>query len=154
MSGEAYGIDYVDVSMVDLVVRQVRVYEPDGTVHEKRRKEPVPEEILMAAKSKRGELDAKVTVSAELGDSVEYGYKAGAFVSITLSCENTIEACQAVHGIIQPVVHRLVQQDHAMAAQMRDNILAGSTVGQPVETGRVTSPPAPSAPPMPPRFVR
>ena len=156
MTSEACGIDYVDVDMVDRVVRVVRVYEPDGAVHEKQRKEQIPEEILMAARSKRGELDGKVTVSAELGDSFDYGYKAGAFVSITLSCENSVEACQELHSVVQPVVHRLVQQDHAMAAEMRDNLWAKANGQQPAEPGRVSPPPAPSAPATParPRFTR
>lgn len=153
MASEACGIDYVDVDMVDRVFHQVRVCEPGGAVHEKQLREEIPEEILMAAKSKRGELDGKVTVSATLADSIEYGYKAEAFVSISLSCENSVEACQALHDVIQPVVHGLVQRDQAMAAQMRDNILAARNSGQPVEAGRVTAPPAPTAPAQP-RFTR
>jgi hypothetical protein len=152
MASEAYGIDYVDVSMVDRVIRQVSVHEPGGTVHEKTLRQEIPEEILMAAKSKRGELDGKVTVSASLADSIEYGYKAEAFVSISLSCENTVEACQELHGAIQPVVHNLVRQDQAMAAQMRDDILAARN-GPPASQGQVSSPPTPTAPAMP-RFVR
>jgi len=153
MTSEACGIDYVDVSMVDRVFRQVRVYEPDGSVHEKQLREEIPEEILMAAKSKRGELDGKVTVSASLADSIEYGYKAEAFVSISLSCENTVEACQLLHDAIRPVVHGLVRQDQAMAAQMRDEILAARQSGQPIEAGCVKAPPAPTTPAMP-RFTR
>lgn len=145
------GIDYVDVSMVDRIVRQVRVCEPDGTVHEKQRRDPIPEEILMPAANKRGDLNGKVTVSAELGDSYDYGYKAAAFVSITLACENNVEACQEVHAILQPVVHRLVQEDQAMAAQMRDGLWEAKN--GPAANGRVTSPPLPSAPTQP-RFRR
>jgi len=106
----------------------------------------------MPAASKRGDLNAKVTVSAELGDNYDYGYKASAFVSITLACENTVEACQDVHAIIQPVVHRLVKEDHAMASQMRDSLWEAKN-GPPAATGRVTSPPLPSAPAQP-RFTR
>jgi hypothetical protein len=149
MASETCGIDYVDVSMVDRVFRWVRVYEPNGSVHEKQLRQEIPEEILMAAKSKRGELDGKVTVSAALADSMEFGNKAEAFVSISLSCENTVEACQELHNVIQPVVQRLVQEDLAMAAQLRDANLAARN-----QPGPVAAPPAPAGAPTLPRFVR
>ncbi len=148
MTSEACGIDYVDVSMVDHVFRRIRVYESDGSVHEKQLRQEIPEEILMAAKSKRGELDGKVTVSAALADSIEFGNKAEAFVSISLSCENTVEACQELHGVIQPMVHRLIQEDLAMAVQLRDNNMAAKN-----QAGQVAAPPTPTVPTQP-RFVR
>ena len=55
-----------------------------------------------------------------------------------------------VHNILQPTVHRLVQEDHAMVAKMRDDMWAAKN-GPPV--GTVSAPPAPSAPAMP-RFTR
>jgi hypothetical protein len=155
MASGACGIAYVDVSMVDHVVRRVCVRRPGGEVLEKQRRDEVPEDILMAARSKRGDLDGKVTVSATLADNIEYGYKAEAFVSISLACENTIEACQEVHDILQPVVHALVRQDHAMAASMRDDLLNPKSAQEPVG-GQIAQPPSPSQEVLPtqPRFVR
>ena len=154
---DAVGIDYVDVSMVDCVIRRIVVTDADGNIHEKQLREEVPEEVIMAAAKKRGELNGRVTVSAELSDSIEFGNKGSAFVSMTLACENTIEACQEVHDILQPIVHTLVREDVKVAAAMRDDILAGRN-GPPPQTeapvvGRVSAPPTPSPIPRP-RFTR
>lgn len=155
---DAVGIDYVDVSMVDCVIRRIVVAIDEGqSVHEKQLREELPEEVIMAAAKKRGELNGRVTVSAELSDSIEYGNKGSAFVSMTLACDNTIEACQEVHAILQPVVHAMVREDVKVAAAMRDDILAGRDGAPPQAeapvVGRVAAPPTPATMPRP-RFTR
>src|SRR6185369_1561802 len=122
MSDEA--LDYVDVGLLDHVQRYRRwVIEGDDgrrlTRHQQQRN-PLPEELMSALAPYIGDGLGKVTVGAELAHSKDYGCKAQAFVSISVTCNNTLEDATAVHDILHQNVRALVNEDLVAMIQDRD----------------------------------
>ena len=70
-----------------------------------------------------GDGKAKLTVGGELAHSKEFGCKAQAFVSVSVTCNNDEETLEAVHNIIQPKVQELINQDLELMIEDRDRFL-------------------------------
>jgi hypothetical protein len=100
-----------------------------------------------------GDGGGRVSVGAELSQSKDF-YGAKAFVNISLSCNNDLETCMAVHDLVQPTVRQLVNQDVQMMVEDRDAYLAAPAPAQAaVEPGRVSPGPPAATSSMAPRPI-
>lgn len=124
MSSHPGGVELLDVSMRDKVRRQCSFTDEKLRITEEfEREDPIPEELMGMLEEYSGDGKGRVTVGAEVSSNIEFGFKASAFVSIGVTCDSSMEAIEAVHGIVRPVVNRLVQKDHAQVSDMRDALL-------------------------------
>ena len=140
-------VEVNDVGLVDRVTRNRRweIEKDSGKVtrREQSQQHPIPEDIMAALEEHIGDAQAKVTVGAELGHSKEYGCKAQAFVSVSVTCNNNETDIGAVHEIIQPLARKLVNEDLEMMKADRD-----AHMGAPAPSpGKVASPPRANAKP-------
>jgi hypothetical protein len=99
-----------------------------------------------------GDGNGRVSVGAELSQSKDF-QGAKAFVNISVSCNNDIDSCVAVHDLVQPIVRQLVNQDVQMMSEDRDAYQASPAPAQAApEQGRVSpGPPTAGRPPVSPR---
>lgn len=136
---ENESVEVLDVGLVDRVTRMRgwSVEQADGKVTSKEQSQqhPIPEDYMSALEPHIGDAQAKVTVGAELGHTKEYGCKAQAFVSISVTCNNREDSISAVHDIVHPLVRELVNGDLVKMKEDRDAHLGG------VPTGKVSAPP-------------
>lgn len=141
-------VEVNDVGLIDRVTRNRRweLEKDDGKVtrREQSQQHPIPEEIMAALEQHIGDAQAKVTVGAELGHSKEYGCKAQAFVSVSVTCNNNEEDIGAVHGIVQPFVRQLVNEDLEQMKVDRDTHMGTTAAPAP---GKVANPPRANAKP-------
>lgn len=135
--------EVVDVGLLDQVVRRRswRVEEDDGEVCEKHQSQqsPIPEDTMSELEKYTGDGQAKVTVGGELAHSKDFGCKAQAFVSVSVTCGNNEEDITAVHGIIHSLVRNLVNEDLTVMKKDRD-----AHIG-PVVQPKASLPPTPQA---------
>lgn len=132
--GEEEGIDLVGVNLQDCVRRRSSMTDPDGNVQEQQQQHAIPENLMSAIEPFIGDGLAKVTVGAELSSNIDFGFKAQAFVSISVTCNNNLDDCGQVHDIVRDVVQRMVTQDHAEMGHARDEMHAAvKGMGQPKE---------------------
>lgn len=130
-----------DVGLVDRIVR-VRRWEaeqPDGKVKARTQsvQQLIPEEIMAELESHLGDAQAKVTVGAELGHSRDYGCKAGAFVSVSVHCNNHEDDIQAVHETLHNLARNFVNEDLEVMKQDRDSHMGAAPPQQPA-AGKVS----------------
>jgi hypothetical protein len=93
-------------------------YATDGEVSiaDQQREYPLPEGLMAQLEQHLGDANAQVVVSSDMATS-DYGNKAGSFVSIKVTCNNSEEDILAVHGIAREMTEELVQENyHRMAA--------------------------------------
>ena len=142
-------VEVNDVGLLDRVTRNRRweIEKDDGKVtrREQSQQHPIPEDIMAALEQHIGDAQAKITVGAEPGHSKEYGCKAQAFVSVSVTCNNNETDIGAVHGIVQPFVRQLVNADLDQMKEDRDTHM-GTTAPAPT-TGKVSNPPRANAKP-------
>jgi len=93
------------------------------TVQEEEARIPLPEDIVSKLSELTGDEKGRVTVGAELTSSIEFGMKAGAFVSIGVKCDSSAEVLKDVHDMLFPLAQRLVIEDHAEMSDVRDSMV-------------------------------
>jgi len=139
MENEAV-VEVHDVGLVDHVTRMRgwTVKQEDGkvTTREQSQQHPIPEVYMAALEAHIGDAQAKVTVGAELSHNKDY-CTAKAFVSVSATCNNSEDAINAAHNIIQPLARKLVNEDLEKMKEDRD-AHSGAIPAQP---GKVSSPP-------------
>jgi len=113
-------VEFVDLDWMYHLTRR-RVFADDiGAVEEQvLEKVPLPEDLMTAIQDYVGDGQGRITVSKELSTNQDY-CKAGSFVSISLACDNSLEAAEAVHDIAAPYAQKLVEVDHHEMSLMRD----------------------------------
>ena len=138
-------IEYVDEC--SQVRRHRSLYnDNDKTTLEQEQSHDISEEIMATIEDYQGDGNARVTVSADLGSSVEY-HSAKAFVSISVPCNNDADSIDAVHGMLQPYVQKLAVEDHEAMAAIRDGLIhpgrarASEPANEPAPTAKVRQPP-------------
>lgn len=141
---DAVIVDY-DVGLLDKVVRhrRWRVEDDQGkvTTRQQNRHDNLPEDLMAALEDHLGDAMAKVTIGDELGHSIEYGCKAGSFVSITVHCNADEETIGKVKAILQQKVREFTNDDLKEMKEDRDRHM-GKT--PPKSEGRVARQPAAS----------
>ena len=136
--------EYVDEC--SLVRRHRSFYnDNDKTTLEQEQSHEIPEEIMATIEDYQGEGNARVTVSADLGSSVSY-HGAKAFVSISVPVNNDADSIGAVHDMLRPYVQKLVEEDHAAMAEIRDGVIRGGgesrkATQEPEAKGHIRQPP-------------
>lgn len=134
--------EYIDISMLDKVQRQRRfINDFTGEIIEEENLGPLPEDIVSELEDHVGDGLARVTVSGALSSSVRF-HKAESFVSVSLSCNNSMGDVLEVHDIMRPFVQKLAAEDHDHMAGFREEILSEGTssVPAPLEE-KVAEPP-------------
>jgi hypothetical protein len=116
-------VEILDVSLTEMITRRRYVIHKHGTTEEEAQ-DPLPEEIMSMLDELTGDAKGRVTVGAELASSIEFGFKAGAFVSIGVSCDSSEEAIEGVHDILHGLAQKLVVDDHAKMSELRDSMLS------------------------------
>lgn len=117
---------FADVSLVDRVYRQRRFHnDEDATVVEHERRDEIPEEIMEQIEPFVGDGNAHLTVSGSLSSSHKF-HKAESFVSVSVTCNNSLDDIHKVHDIVRPFVQTLTLQDHDEMSLLRDQILPES----------------------------
>lgn len=94
----------------------------EGAVDEQVRIDPLPEEWMAKLEEHLGDGNARVTVSQDLTTSEDYGNKAGAFVSVTVTCGNDEDNIRGAHVIARELVQELVAVDYKESKGMLDQI--------------------------------
>jgi len=136
-------IELKDVGMLERVSRERYVTSKDeGDYHRQQSvtyvRDTLPEEIMSKIEEHVGDGEGSVVVSAELATSVDFGCKAGAFVSIKLACNNTVDDALAVHDIIQPLVAEAVEEDYKHMEHLRDRILGNVKDDKPAAAEKIS----------------
>ena len=115
--------EFADVSLVDRVYRERRFHnDEDASVVEQERQDEIPEEIMSQIEEHVGDGNAHLTVSGSLSSSHKF-HKAESFVSVSVTCNNSMDDIRAVHDIVRPFVQTLTLQDHDEMSLLRDQIL-------------------------------
>lgn len=115
-------VELQDVTLTEQVTRRRHIVTKEGTTEEEAQ-EPLPEEIMTKLDEFTGDSKGRVTVGVDFASSIEFGMKAGAFVSIGVSCDSSEEAIEGTHGIIYPLAKKLALEDHAEMSALRDSML-------------------------------
>jgi hypothetical protein len=111
---EKFDAAVVDTGLLDNITsrREWKVEEENKTrTTSQSRQTVLPEDIVAQLEQHLGDGNAKVTVGAELAHSRDFGCKAQAFVSISVTCNNCEEDIMAVHSLIHPLARKLVNED-------------------------------------------
>lgn len=146
---------YIEVGLKDGIRRRRQFSAEDRAGAERTKQQykqrELPEDLMEELSQYLGDGNAKVVVGAELTHSRDYGCKAGAFVTVSVTCNSDSQTIQAVHDIIMPAVKELAKQDLVEIAQERDDFMDHGGVSPRV----VESQPAPQVspvgrPPVPP----
>jgi hypothetical protein len=122
MGSTADSVTLVDVSMKDQVHHIMVLEDPDHQVKETVRTDLLPEKLMSELDAFSGDGRGKVTVGADLASNVKF-FKAGAFVSLSITCDSNIDVMKQVHTIVQPVVQGMVEEDHARMSNLRADIM-------------------------------
>lgn len=112
-----------DISLVEQIRCRRWVEDADGERTEEEAQLPLPEDVVSKMEELAGDMKGRITVGAELASSVEFGFKAGAFCSIGVSCDSSEEVLEEAHGVLYPLAERLVIEDHYHMSQLRDAML-------------------------------
>jgi hypothetical protein len=144
-----------DMDLKDTVLRNCEWHDGEN-VKRKTRQKPVseifPEELMGQLEQYIGNGGGHVTVAGELSHSKQFGCSAKSFVSVSVTCDGSLEVCQAVHDLVQPMVRNLINEDLQMMKDDRDAVLdADPPDGY---TPRRIAGPAPTAQPVKPNFGR
>lgn len=129
------------VGLIDRVSRHRAWEVDDGPRKDQTRQHPLseilPEDLMDKLTELAGDTKGKVTVGASLANSKEFGNKAEAFVSFSVTCDNNLATMQEVHDLVQPHVRDLVNRDLRDMMVDRDAHLkgAGATAKERVSTG-------------------
>lgn len=101
----------------------------------------LPEEYMEKLEKFLGDGNATITVSQDLTTSEDFGNKAGAFVSVKVTCGNDEDNIRGAHSIARELVKDLVAEDYVESKKMLDDTRAsGSPKGNKTSTAsRVTS---------------
>ena len=122
-------LEYVSVDLQDKVMRDKYVSDKESDLHRESSttnlQEGLGAKVMSEIRDYMGDGLAKVTVGAELTSSIEYGNKAGAFCSVTATCDNHMEAVKAVHDILQRWAKSQVELDTHEMVELRDSIMTG-----------------------------
>lgn len=142
-------IQFVDPSMTEKVIKRKLVSDDEGVLVNNQESfftsDTLPESIMSEIEKYLGDGNASVTVSADVADSKDFGCKAGVFYSVSVKCDNTMEAVQAVHDILVPHVQETVAQDLPGAMAVRDAARGGSLNPSPKPATNKPQPPAKKA---------
>lgn len=148
---------YIEVGLRDGIRRRRKFSAEDRTGAEKSRVQQkqteLPESLMEELSRYLGDGNAKVVVGAELTHSRDYGCKAGAFVSVSVSCNADSETIQTVHDILMPVVKDLAREDLTEIAKERDDFVDHGG-GPPPRVAEPRPVPNPAARPVMPTFRR
>ena len=82
----------------------------------------LPEDIMEKLDQYIGDGNASVTVGGDLTRSEDYGNKAGAFVSVTIRCNNGVEEVRAVHDIIRGWIEPQIAENQARMQGILDDL--------------------------------
>lgn len=119
--------DYVGVGLTDLAKRQRGWEVENGPRKEQTRQQPIaevlPEDVMSKLEELAGDAGGKVVVGATLAHSKEYGNKAEAFVSFSVTTDNNLDVMREVHDFLQPLVRELVNKDLMEMMADRDSYL-------------------------------
>lgn len=142
-------LSYSSTHLTDLTTRRCQWTNEDGRKRYRQRQQPIadvlPEETMSAIEQYIGDGGGRVSIGAELSNNENFK-GAKSFVNISVTCNNDIDSCLAVHDLVQPVVRQLVNQDLQMMLEDRDAQAAPNPAA--AEPGRV-SPGPPVATPRP-----
>jgi len=134
------------VGLHDLV-KQYRGWEVEGGPRKEQTRQTPIAEVLSEEDMKKlsdlaGDGGGKVTVGATLAHSKEFGNKAEAFVSFSVTTDNDLATMLDVHDFLQPHVRNLVNTDLREMMDDRDSYLAGHVPDQvKVPPGKASVPP-------------
>jgi len=134
---------YETYDLLDHAIRNCE-WTNNGNTKRKTKQQDVaavlPEEVMGQLDQHLGNALGKVTVGGELSHSKEYGCSAKSFVSLSVTCDSSLETCQAVHDLVQPTVRALLNEDLNMMKEDRDAHLASEKPAAPVfiPEGRVS----------------
>jgi hypothetical protein len=112
-----------DVSLVEQIYCRRYVADADGELTEEEAHVPLPEDVVAKMEELSGDMKGRVTVGVELASSVEFGFKAGAFCSIGVSCDSSEGTLEEVHSLLFPLAQKMVIEDHYHMSQVRDAML-------------------------------
>jgi hypothetical protein len=128
---------YNDVELLD-VVRRRRFMEKDKEqlIEEEAINylEETMKDSMPSIREHLGDGGAQLTLSADLSTTENY-CKAGAFCSIKVTCDNSLEALSNVHAIVLPYLKEIVAQDLAEMEAVRSSFIG--------EQSKVRLPPKP-----------
>lgn len=116
-------VTLLDVNLTEKIYLR-RWWEADEERNEEEAYESLPEDIVSKLDELTGDMKGRVTVGAELASSIEFGMKAGAFVSIGVTCDSNEENLEQVHEVLYPLAQRLCIEDHAAMSEVRDSMLS------------------------------
>ena len=117
---------YETYDLLNRVIRNCEWTRNGQTKHRTKQQDiaaVLPEEVMAQLDEFLGNALGKVTVGGELSHSKEYGCSAKSFVSMSITCDNSLETCQAVHDIVHPTVRALLNEDLDMMKADRDQHL-------------------------------
>ena len=139
---------YETYDLLNRVIRNCEWTRNGQTKHRTKQQDiaaVLPEEVMAQLDEFLGNALGRVTVGGELSHSKEYGCSAKSFVSMSITCDNGLETCQAVHDIVHPTVRALLNEDLNMMKADRDQHLQNEKPQQAAAPeGRFTSgPPQP-----------
>jgi hypothetical protein len=150
MSDEA--VLYETYDLRDHVIRNCEWTNNGQAKHRTKQQElatVLTEEIMAQLDEFLGNALGRVTIGGELSHSKEYGCSAKSFVSMSITCDNSLETCQAVHDVVQPTVRALLNEDLSMMKEDRDHHLQGEQAAAPAAPEGRFSP----GPPQPKKIV-
>jgi hypothetical protein len=122
-------VEYFDPSGDDKVFRSVFAVRGDDVLMDANRYDKIPEEFMERLNECLGDGQAKVTVGGDLALN-DYGNKAGAFVSITVTCGNSEEELEAAHGIASEMKEDFLRHDLSQMEAMLGEKQGGKTEKQ------------------------
>jgi hypothetical protein len=119
-------VTLIDVSMQDHILHAASFEDNDGNKKEFTKVDLIPEALMNELDPFSGDGKGRITVGGELASNVKF-FKAGAFVSIGVTCDSSLEVIQQVHALIQPVVQQLVDEDHSRMSNLRSDVMRSLT---------------------------
>lgn len=132
--------------MTEKVVKSTLVTDDEGVLLDKQEEsftsDTLPEDVMSELEQHLGDGAASVTVSADVAHSKDFGCKAGVFYSVSVRCDNNMEAVQAVHDILVGHVQDTVSQDLPGAMAIRDAARGETPKPAPKPATNKPSPPA------------
>jgi len=117
---------YKNTALQDRIRTRRSYFNPNGGGLEEEGQDPIPEDIVNKLEPFVGDGKARLTVSAGLGSSVDFGFKAEALVSATVTCNNDPDDIRQVNDIMYPLVEELSVYNHARASALRDQMMPNS----------------------------
>jgi hypothetical protein len=136
-------VEVVDHSLRDGVVEHRFASDQHGGLTDETRADNLPEDIVGKLAKHLGDAQAQVTVGADLTTSVDFGNKAGAFVSVKVTCNNSEADISAALDIARELAEQKVAENHTRMSELLDEARGmvsekpsrGPTVARTVATG-------------------